>query len=319
MDFEILPLESDLEKPFLANLNLSFGNWGDRKQFEWVYHRDCGVGAADLFLARYKGEDVGGTGVTYRRAVDAKGQEAKLAIMTGSWVLPAARGQGCFSRFVQTMIGAAQKRKSALLLGFAFKANKSYSRLLAAGFASIDTFYLRDAQEYSKREELAPLSELCVGDRSPSLWRAKPDDCLGFQYSLERWKEQFLGGPYPKAFLEPGDGSTALVEEAHGFLRVLALSLPPSGRKQEVLEYLLALAKSRHQRLFLFTMDPDFARLATQCGCELIPGAFILKIANREALSEWCTEAETVKEEELVDPEHPSYLGTWWFQNRDRM
>ena len=319
MDFEILPLESDLEEPFLENLNLSFGNWGDRRQFEWVYHRDCGAGAADLFLARYKGEDVGGTGVTYRRAVDAQGRETKLAIMTGSWVLPAARGQGCFSRFVQTMIAAADDRKSALLLGFAFKANKSYSRLLAAGFASVDTFYLRDSQEYPTRPDLIPLSELSVGDRSLTLWQAKPGHCLGFQYSLETWREQFLGGPYPKAFLELGHDTTALVEEAHGFLRVLALSTPPQGRKQEILEALLTLAKSRQQRLFLFSMEPDFAKLAVECGCELIPGAFILKIANREALRVWCSEAERVQEEDLVAPEHPSYLGTWCFQNRDRM
>ena len=319
MSFEIVPLREAEEPVFLSGLNASFENWGAIEQFRWVYRRDSGAGAADLFLARTDdGEVLGGTGVTFRRASNQRGVEAKLAIMTGSWVLPAARRKGCFTGLIQTMLGSAIESGSALLLGFCFKANKSYSRLLAAGFGSIDSAYLRDPQEYEPDSDTPPLESLDVGDRSSHL-TGRPEGHSGFLYDTEQWREQFFHGPYPKAYLDLPRQSTALVEEAHGFLRVLALSLGRPDAFPDVLRSLLETARSRKQRLFLFTMLPDMTAEAKSAGLEEIPGAYIFKIACRTELAKWVDSAETVTEAELGDPRHESYLGPWWFQNRDRM
>lgn len=320
MSCQIEPLRPGEESHFLSGLNRCFSNWGDTEQFDWVYRRDSGAGAARLFLARdAEGEIVGGTGVTFRRATDSRGVEARLAIMTGSWVLPTARKQGCFTQLIEVMLDTAKQSHCAMLLGFCFKANGSYNRLLNAGFGSVDTAYLRDPVEYESTSLAGPLEALSVGDRTEVFVGETAAGAVAFTYSRQEWEEQFLHGPYPKAFLElPGRG-TAAVEEAHGFHRLLALSLPEPERFPEVLEDLWARARSRSQRLFLFSTDQREQTIAKRSGLEEIPGAFIYRIACRQELSKWVDSTEDVQEADLSNPSHPAYLGGWRFQNRDRM
>lgn len=318
MGFTIEPLLAEEEKTFLEGLNTCFKNWGEMEQFEWVFKNDCGAGPADLFKVSLNGTMIGGTGVTYRQGVDPRGRPQRMAIMTGSWVLPEARRQGCFTALTQTMIEAATARESALLLGFGDRANNSYRRLVAAGCAVIDSYYLRDATEFEPNEPPGPLEQISQGDRSRELYEGAPSGHLSFRYSHREWCSQFLHGPYPKAYLSLPKGALALVEEAYGFLRVLALRHAHE-HSREVVEALLEQARSRRQRLFMYSLNGEFAEISEALGCQVIPGALFVKIADRGALSSWVPKAVGATEEELIDPGHPHYLGPAFFQNRDRM
>lgn len=312
------------EDTYLAHLNECFPGWGDRSRFAWVFGRDSGAGAADLLFARFDGEIIGGTGVTYRRVLHPNGRESTIGIMTGSWVLPTARGKGCFSQMIEAMSACTSNRGGSLLVAYAFEANPSYRAMKRAGLALVETSYLRDPQEYEPDDTLAPLETLSVGDRSAVFTEDRDTDetdRVRYLYQPEAWSAQFLQGPHPPAYLELPGESVALVEEAGGFLRVQALYVKQRSSYPEVLAALFELAQRRQHRLFLFSVDAALTAAAIALGCERIPGAYFLKIAHREALAAWIgwDDAASLTESDLSDASHAAYLSAWEIQNQDRM
>jgi GNAT superfamily N-acetyltransferase len=324
------------EASYLEHLNECFPSWGDQSRFEWAFHRDCGAGVADLLLARFDGELIGGTGVNYRRVMHPSGRESTVGIMSGSWVLPAARGKGCFTRMIEAMTECTAQRRGSLLVAYAFASNPSYRAMQRAGLAVIDTSYLRDPGEYQPLEASTPIETLSVGDRSAAFVSdeinnngdnngdnngANNGDRVRFLYAPAIWSAQFLHGPNRPAYLELPGESVALVEEADGFLRVQALVVKDRCFYPEVMQALFDTAARRHRRLFLFSVDAELTHAAEVAGCERMPGGYFMKIANREALAEWvgCAATERLAETDLMDPHHTAYLGKWQIQNRDRM
>ena len=324
MGLTIEPVRRSEEDTYLAYLNECFPGWGDQTRIEWAFRRDSGAGTASLLFARFDDEIIGGTAVTYRRVLHPGGRESKIGIMTGSWVLAAARGKGCFTQMIAAMSDCTKKRGGSLLVAYAFQANPSYRAMKRAGLAIVETSYLRDWQEYELADALAPLESLSVGDRSQVFTDDRAtieSDRVRYVYTPEAWNAQFLHGPNPPAYLELPGGSVALVEEAGGFLRVQALAVKQRSSYPEAVAALLEFAKRRQHRLFLFSVEAALTRAAEELGCERIPGAYFLKIVHREALAAWAgwDDPASLVESDLTDESHAAYLGAWEIQNRDRM
>jgi hypothetical protein len=219
----------DAEPPeFLAGANAAFGAWGDAAFFAWAFRDDAEI----LFLDDAQGRAVAGSGITYRTLRD--GQPA--AIMTGSWTLPQARGEGAFSTMLQATCEIAAERH-AVVLGFGRMENASARRFVAAGAAMPPAFYCR-----STEASALPAMELEPVDPDPSLFPSS------FVYTKEQWQAQFLARPNARVECLGLPGAlAAVVERSDAFDRVHAVS------DASALPQLAARAHTAGRRLFWYT------------------------------------------------------------------
>jgi hypothetical protein len=214
---------------FLAGANAAFGEWGNEATFAWVFRGDAEL----LFLDDDDGGVVAASGITYRTIMT--GQAA--AIMTGSWTLPSARGEGAFSRMMETTLEIAGGR-DALVLGFGRIENRSSRRFKAMRAGMLLTYYCRSISAPERAVELETL------DPDPSLFPSS------FVYTPEEWHTQFIARPQAHVeCLGRRGGWAALVERSTEFDRVHALSHP------HVLPLLAARAHAAGRRLFWYTTE----------------------------------------------------------------
>lgn len=178
---------------YLDGLNCCFPGWGGIDRFDWCFSRPLAGRAPDLLLLSDGSTPVAGSAITYRMLELPDGTQVRAGIMTGSWTLPAARGCGAFSRFIEE-----SRAISPVLLAFVTQDNPSRRRLEAAGAAAIPTFYCR---------------------RATSLPPAR-ENAVRFVYSDEEWQSQFVARPAPAERLN-GAGWSAVIEQAADTDRIL--------------------------------------------------------------------------------------------------
>jgi GNAT superfamily N-acetyltransferase len=219
-------------REYVDGANRVFGAWGDEATFRWAFRGDAEI----LFL-----DDVAASGITYRMLRGGH----PVAIITGSWTLPEARGRGAFTRLVEAAKEIARER-GAVVLGFTRRDNASSRRLEAAGFTMTPTFYCRSIPPQAKEIPPIPFASLGI-DRDEPL---PPMFSSSFVYSPQEWRAQFLERPHAHidCIGRPGEW-TAIVERAEEFDRVLAVSDPAA------LPELAAHAHASGRRLFWFALS----------------------------------------------------------------
>ena len=212
---------------YLAGANLAFGQWGDEATFAWAFR-----GGEILFLDDDSGRPVAASGVNYRTLLDGR----QVAIITGAWTSPAARGIGAFAQLIEATHVAARER-DAITLGFGRMDNSSRRRVEASGARVHPTFYCRSLAPDAEPESLDHLD--------PAAFHFP----TAFRYTPAEWRTQFLDRPH--ALIEclgrPGEWA-AIVERASGFDRVHAAS------HDDALPALAARAHAAGRRLFWFTL-----------------------------------------------------------------
>jgi len=177
---------------YLASLNQCFPGWGGERMFEWAFR------GAD-FLMDESGD--AGSALTHRNvALAGESTTIRVAIMTGSWTLPAARGRGLFSRMIDRSQEVARTRDARLLLAFVTTTNSSCGRLAAAGASMIPTFY-------------------CNGSLSRPIQTPRLEPAARFVYSDEEWRRQFLERPVSTRLIT-SDSWSAVIEDTDDRRRV---------------------------------------------------------------------------------------------------
>src|SRR4051812_19943519 len=110
---------------YLRSLNACFPHWGDETVYNWCFERPVAGLKADQMIIRLNGSVIAGSAVSYRTIRFPHGPTALAGIMTGSWTLPEARGQGCFTRMIEESVSLAASRGCAGLLAFVTEDNPS--------------------------------------------------------------------------------------------------------------------------------------------------------------------------------------------------
>ncbi len=224
---------------YIDGANRAFGKWGDEATFAWAFR-----GGELLFLDDDSGRPVAASGINYRTLLDGR----QVAIITGAWTSPAARGAGAFLQLIEATHVAARER-DAITLGFGRMDNASRRRVEASGAHVHKTFYCRSLAPDAQPEPLDHLD---------------PGAChfpTSFRYTPAEWRTQFL--ERPRALIEcigrRGEWA-AIVERTTDFDRVHAVS------NDQALPALAARAHAAGRRLFWFTLTrPSLA-------CESIEG-----------------------------------------------
>lgn len=214
---------------YLAGANLAFGHWGDEATFAWAFR-----GGELLFLDDDNGRPVCASGINYRTLLDGR----QVAIITGAWTSPAARGTGAFAQLIEATHNVARER-DAITISFGRMDNPSRRRVEAAGARIHTTFYCRSLAPDAEPEPLDPL------DPGPFHFPTV------FRYTPEEWRTQFLERPHALVECVGRRGEwAAAVERTTDFDRVHAVS------HDQALPALAARAHATGRRLFWFTLTP---------------------------------------------------------------
>jgi len=292
---------------YLSGLNTCFGQWGDAERFEWCFERDAGAGRAGLMLARLNGEVIGGSAVVYRAVRSARGVDGVVGIMCGSWTLPAARGQGCFSAIIQQSVRMVAARGAAMLLAFVTETNPSKRRLEAAGATMVPSGYcVAELDEDSPASSGHTHEQVALSEREPVegvaqfLYPASGAFAAQFTGRIEHTEVRALSG-----------GGQAVIELTSDTERVLGLLGVPD--ELAALEELRLSAASRSMKSFFYTMDDDILEAAPSRGFRVIPGFLTVMTADADACTAWLGEPP--------EGDHPALaqLGRWSMSHGDRM
>ena len=276
---------------YLEGLNACFPEWGGPENFDWCFRRALGGPPADLFIVEEEGGPIAGSAIVYRRAL-RRGAEApeRIAIMSGSWTMPAARGRGIFKRMIQASRARAAERGCGLLIAFAHDKNPSAHALVAAGATVVPAFYLASpGSAASDENRLEPAS----GVEQAFAARAFPPGASRIHYEPGEWRSQMLDRPRPTEALQLAGGLVAVCEQSPGATRLLDVSAtgPPDFAAAAV------QVAARADGLTAYSNDEACVEPMIKAGFSSnAGGVYLLGTAG-----------------DVVPPE------PWWFANGDRM
>ncbi|HEX9162553.1 MAG TPA: GNAT family N-acetyltransferase [Thermoanaerobaculia bacterium] len=214
-------------REYIDGANRAFGRWGDESMFAWAFRGEAEL----LYVDDERGRALAGSGINWRTLRTNQ----LAAIITASWTLPEARGQGLFTRLIDATCEIARDR-DAVVLGFVRGDNVSARGLITAGAEMIPTFYCRTEQGSDHAERLESV------DVVPSAFPSS------FTYGEDEWRKQFLDRPAAEIECIGRRGEwAAVVERAAEFDRVHAVSDPAA------LPILASRAHGAGRSLFWFT------------------------------------------------------------------
>jgi GNAT superfamily N-acetyltransferase len=313
---------------YLTGLNRCFPDWGGPDTYHWAFERTVGAAAPDLMAIRQNEGLVAGSAISYRRVALARGASMDVGIMTGSWTLPEARGQGYFSRMIEESVRLANQRRAALLLAFVTEDNPSARRLTAAGSALFPTFYLFSTPETPRTEsslELRRVSDIgAILSKLLSIREAEQADFTRFVYpSSDAWVSQFLERPGNIEVLAVDGGAWIVLERTPTSDRVQLMVVDRSSRLTAAgcLRALLRRARDRGRQLFFFTTVRDLSEQGRGIGLTLKPGLLTALVADESALRGALgidASRPLHSATGLADPESPWFVGNWDLQSGDR-
>ena len=246
--------------------------------------------------------------------------------MTGSWTVPEARGQGCFTKIIEESLSLASHKGAGLLIAFLTESNASFRRLAAAGSSLFPTHYLFSNQNTPIPESghvVSPVSDIKKGIETIfDNLRKHQDGLAHFTYTLKEWASQFWERPGEMELLHIGDIGLAIIEKKGDFDRLLFLSLKEEHAFTDCIKTLLRRALENGQKLFLFTTSTFWKDECLKLGFGHAPGYLTALVADENALMRIfpgvsCLPANIVHE--FYKPGSPWYIGSWDIQSGDRM
>lgn len=329
MTLEVRLNPPGLRADYLRGLNEAFGDWGGDRYYDWCFERSAGSFAPDLMIMRKDGALIAGSAVSYRKARLSSGAEVDLGIMTGSWTLPAARGQGCFTTAIEESVKATAAHGGALLLAFVTETNASYRRLRAAGAGLFATHYVSSSSDtpLAPRRAADPAVTEVADPVAALEWMRDALDrsragTFRLRYPGRAWRGQLLDRPGETAVFELEDQGRCVIEAKDGSDRVQLLALAEGADEAACLRSLLRRAQIRQRRLFLFATRYETRAVANALGMLGEGGVLTALIADPQPLGSalglkpgWTLPNSTA----LADTGDPWYLGPIAIQSGERM
>jgi len=268
---------------------------------------------------------IAGSAVTYRKVLLGK-SVINIGIMTGSWTVPEARGQGCFTKIIEESLSLASDKGAGLLIAFLTESNASFRRLAGAGSSLFPTHYLFSNQNTPIPESghvISPVSDIKKGIETIFETLRKHQDGLAhFTYTLKEWVSQFWERPGEMELLHIGDIGLAIIEKKGDFDRLLFLSLKDEHAFADCIKTLLKRALENEHKLFLFTTSTVWKDVCLKLGFGHAPGYLTALVADEKALMKIYPGVSRLPANivhEFYKPGSPWYIGSWDIQSGDRM
>lgn len=317
-----------MDDDYLKCLNFCFGNWGDRRKYDWYFRRKTSYPEADLMVLTKDNKLAAGSAVTYGRVAFPNGSEVTVGIMTGAWTLPGFRNQGHFAHIIEESLRLTALKGAALLLGFAVDDRSSFRQLVRAGSALFPCSYIfstaqTECPETKSRLRPLPKSERVMTELSSRL-DASGRGCSRFIYaSEEEFAAQFIHRPGETGIFDDSEGNCGVIEKTRD-TDLLQLYLTGSDDEASITESIasfLVNALGRGQKLFLYSTRPDIASASRKLGLEVKQGYLTVLVADASRLSDalGIPAPTSLKDSSLLTrADSDWYLGAWSLHGGNR-
>lgn len=234
----------------LANLNRCFGGGWDEALYRWYLARPFNGRKPDRIVVSVDGKPVAGSVVNYRQLRAADGAVHDIGIATGSWTLPQARGQGLFTRMMQSSVARAGQQGCRYFLAFVTADNASRNALERCGAAMVPANYIVSGDTPVTTAPDSPLETVDVS-RAELYGALAACESVRFHYdSADAWAAQHVQRPLPVDVFRL-HGAYAIVEQSPDTDRLQWTSAGPAHRGQ-VAAGLAARAAARGRKFFMY-------------------------------------------------------------------
>lgn len=312
---------------YLAGLNACFQPWGDARAFDWYFRRATTYQAPDLIVITREERLIAGSGVTYRALALPGDSRIDIGIMTGSWTLPEARGQGCFTRIIGTSLALTAARNGTLLLAFVTEDNRSCDILARAGATLIPSSYCIADQCDPPQHDGAHIMVVETNDCTMrEIWermRSYHEHAVRFAYrSADEVVAQFIERPGRTEILRDDRGTLAIVERK-GAMDLVHLLLPSGDEHEQCAGALAPLLRRAHaggRRCFVYATRPPVVQACRELGCSVKRGYIAVLVADAARLRASARPALLGDEQVSAPPDRadPLLRGPWQVQGGDR-
>lgn len=214
---------------YLAGLNVCFPNWGHQEKFHEIFVTKSGSIETAFIGIREKTSSklIAGSAVTYRLMTMYK-SVILVGIMTGSWTLPEARGQGLFSVVIQHSLELVKQKNGRYLLAFVISENASCRRLNDAGSLMVPTRYLFSSSSSGKsppQKKIVqePMNQKTLENIFLIFKENRKNSHIFFNYSFQQWTKQYSESVDPISIWTVGE-NVAVVEEKKDIIKILFCS-----------------------------------------------------------------------------------------------
>ena len=281
------------QSEYIKNLNECFGGWGGETEYNWAFHRVVGDKPADIMLINNEEDEViAGSAVTYRKLMTQHGEPIDIAIMTGSWTLPKARGKGCFSKIIDLSKEIASKNNVPYLTAFVTETNASFRRLASAGSALVPTSHLFSPEEpYQSADTSTTIDvvkdeEETVAEIYNRFKALQKKYAVSYSYTQDEFYQQYINRPKKAEILKIGR-DYALIEETHNAVKVLLLTFEDTKGFENLVVSLTNWAlESRSKKLFMFSTQRELIEACEQLGFDNMKGYFTVLSTTPEGDTE---------------------------------
>lgn len=273
---------------YIRYINECFNHWGQDREYDWAFNRKVGDKASDIMIIKNEEDEViAGSAVTYRKVKSGEGSPVDIAIMTGSWTLPKARGRGCFTKIIDISRELAAKKGVPYLTAFVTESNASFRRLRDAGSALMPTTLLFSPEEPYADADTSAISvvsnEKEVLPDIYSRFKASEKEALHYDYTHEEFYQQYISRPKDSEILKLGN-EYAILEETHNVVKVLLITYDSIDSYERIIKQLSnwSLA-NRAKKLYLFSTKEEVVNKCESLGFEKMPGYFTIMSTNSSA------------------------------------
>ena len=293
-DLQINPPNIDDE--YLECLNRAYGDWGDKRQFNWYFRRQTIFPAADLFVIREGGKLAAGSALTYCRPRLPNEEEMSARIITGSWTLPEYRGRGFFSRLMEESRRYVASKNVKVLFGYMTADNPSFRQLQKLGAIPFPSFYIFSTESTElpttnpKLERIEP-SEKIVAEMFEKFAESGRGFARFTYPSARHFRAQFLERLHETEILSSQQGDYAVIEK-RAETNLLQLHLP---QDKNNLTDLVTHTLRQNRKFFTFTMQEEVASLAQNLGLG-VKGDFLMVFLTDRSIrlpAELCWKIQT--------------------------
>jgi len=315
---------SNIEDEYLRHLNLAYGNWGDRQQFDWYFKRQTSYRNPDVILLTVDGRFAAGSGVSYRQVALPTGAEISVGVVTGAWTLSEFRNQGCFARVIQECVGVTCERGGALLLGFVRADNASSRQMARLGSAMFPTWYLRSRITASSKDVPPDFAPAGLNDQLlETIFERMKVQGRGYARmtygTVKDFSDQFLGRPAGTEIVRDRQENFGVIEKrADADVLQLMSHCEEAVSCAELMANISAYSHAQGRELVSFTTLPSVRAAAPAAGFEVRDGFLTVLVANEATLRQVGLGMGN-DSRQLAEPRSGFFLGPWLVHGGDRL
>ena len=312
-----------IQEHYLRCLNQVFGDWGDAEKYFWYFGRKTAFPNPDVMILKNGEQVLAGSGVSYRQIRFPNGGEAVIGIMSGSWTLPEARGQGCFARIIEESIQLTAQKGGALLIAFVTEDNASFRQLAKAGSALFPSTYIFSTPGTPRPKHTAALytaeKNLRLASEIREKLQRRYSDHIHFVYpSPEDLSDNFFHRAAPTEILRDETGSVAVIETKPD---TYLLQLFAAENYETCIANVLNRVFDDGRKFFMFSTRREVTDVCQRLGLGIKKGYVTVLMAEesklrnaKNILANWAGSNSAA----LAQPGSEWFLGEWDVQSGDR-